>query len=81
MKGYMPEEGINPIEFPELLYDLWQAFLRLNASRSHTMDGPSRISEHDIGWFYRNRGMVPESWELDAIQMLDAVALEKPSGK
>jgi hypothetical protein len=74
----MPEEGINQVEFPVFLWDLWQWFLRLNASRDQGMGGPSRISEQSIGWFFHNRGMKPEQWQLDAIQLLDSVALEQP---
>lgn len=75
MTGRMPEEGANPVEFPDLLYDLWHWFLKLNAKRGGGM-GPAPISEQDIGWFFRNRNIKPQGWQLDAIQMLDGIALE-----
>lgn len=70
----MPEEGINQAEFPDILYDLWHWFLRLNASRGGGM-GPGPITEQDIGWFFRNRRIEPQGWQLDAIRMLDGIAL------
>lgn len=75
MTGQMPEEGINPVEFPDLLYDLWHWFLRMNAGRCSGM-GPAPITEQEIGWFFRNRKIAPEVWQLDAIRMLDGIALE-----
>jgi hypothetical protein len=75
MTGRMPEEGINSAEFPDLLYDLWQWFLKLNAGRSGGL-GPTPIDEQNIGWFFHNRRITPQCWQLDAIRMLDSIALE-----
>lgn len=71
----MPEEGANSVEFPDVLYDLWQWFLRLNATRPSGM-APSPISESEIRAFCLNRQMHLELWQLNAIRLLDAVALE-----
>lgn len=72
----MPEEGINPIEFPEVASQAWEWFNRLADKRQLAVTGISPISESQIGWFFRNRGIVPESWELEAIDALDRLALK-----
>lgn len=74
----MPEEGINPAEFPEAAQDVWGWFLVLNHKRPQGMAGACPIPESEIGWFFRNRGINPEAWEIDAINYLDAVALSAP---
>jgi hypothetical protein len=75
MTGNMPQEGINPVEFPDLLYDLWNWFLKLSTGRGGGM-GPTPIDEQNIGWFFHNRRITPQCWQLDAIRMLDSIALE-----
>lgn len=76
----MPEEGINPVEFPETAQSVWRWFLILNGKRQSGMAGPSPIPESEIGWFFRNRGITPQGWEIDAIDALDRVATE-PTGE
>jgi len=71
----MPAEGINPVDFPNLLADEWGWFLSLNSSRQVGM-APSPISEIEIESFFRNRRLRPEIWQLDTIRALDRVALE-----
>jgi len=39
------------------------------------------IHESEIGWFFLNRGMAPEGWVFDALDRLDAVAMESASEK
>lgn len=60
---------------PAGLEYLWGWFLRLHSTRPPGF-GVSAISEQEIGWFFRNRGIQPESWEIDLIAQLDALALE-----
>lgn len=78
MTGRMPEEGINPVEFPEVLAELWGWFLRLNAGRGGGF-GTQPITEQGIGWFFHNRGIRPQMWQLDALRLLDRVALDSSS--
>lgn len=79
MTGRMPEEGINPVEFPDLVSSIWQWFLRLHAGRGRGF-GPEPITEQEIGWFFHNRCIRPQMWQLDAIRELDNVALESAKG-
>lgn len=76
----MPEEGINPVEFPPIMWDLWQWFKRLDRSRENGINGRSPLSEQSIGWFFRNRKITPQSWQLDTLAMLDTIALSNPDG-
>jgi hypothetical protein len=69
----MPQEGINPVEFPQAASHVWLWFLSLNAKRPPAMHGISPIPESEIGWFFRNRGITPEAWEIEAINRLDLV--------
>ncbi len=80
MKGVMPEEGINPEESPDVLYDLWAQFLELNASRRGGLNGPEPISHVDLHAFCSLHRVRFEGWELAAIRRLDAVALEGLAG-
>lgn len=75
MTGKLPEDGINPVEFPESMNQVWIWFLSLSAKRPPAVSGISPIPESEIGWFFYNRGLEPEVWVLDAINDLDAVAI------
>lgn len=72
----MPTEGVNPTEFPECVAYLWGWFMQLNAKRPQGMNGALPLPESEIGWFFRNRGLEPAVWEIDAIARLDLIALE-----
>ena len=72
----MPPEGINPVAFPESMADVWRWFMTLNRKRPQGFSGVQAISEAEIGWFFINRGITLEGWELEALDRLDAVALE-----
>lgn len=74
MTGKMPEEGINPAEFPDLLYDLWRSFLDLHSSRGRGW-AMEPITHQDIQAYSALHGVRFEEWELAAIRALDAVAL------
>lgn len=71
----MPLEGVNPAEFPCELGHLWCWFLQLNAKRPHAMSGICPISESEMHFFFSNRRISPEVWEVDAIAALDWVAI------
>lgn len=79
MTGRMPDEGINPVEFPESIQHVWGWFLTLNHKRPPAMAGVSPIPESEIGWFFRNRCICPDGWELDALAALDMVARDSVS--
>lgn len=76
----MPDEGINPVELPEIMAHVWGWFLILHRKRGREMGGPLPIAESEIGWFFRNRGLSPSLWEMDALTELDRIALEKDGG-
>jgi len=79
MTGRMPAEGINPGEIPDLLVDLWNHFLRLNATRNVGM-GTCPITELEIFAFCANRRMRLSTWEIDVIRRLDDIALSSTKG-
>jgi len=70
----MPEEGINPYEIPDILYDLWIHFQALAAGRQNGMEA-NPISETDIHGYCLNRRIQFDEWELRAIRLFDNVAL------
>lgn len=76
MTGRTQPESINPEELPPVASHIWQWFLTLNGKRQSGMNGPCPISESEIGWFFRNRGITPMGWALDALDALDRVAME-----
>lgn len=70
----MPDEGINPADFPDVLYDLWHWFLDLNASRGSGM-GPSPITQLDLFAYSQLHQVRFEQWQLSAIRQLDSIAM------
>jgi hypothetical protein len=75
MTGRMPAEGINPVEFPETALHVWNWFQQLSAGRGGGGMGPSAITYPDMQAFFGLYGIRPDVWELDAIRLLDGVAL------
>lgn len=75
MTGRMPAEGINQVEFPALLYDLWTWFLDLHASRNVGM-GTSPITHLDLHAYSQLHRIRLEQWQLSAIRRLDSIALK-----
>lgn len=71
----MPEEGINPAEFPDLLYDLWRCFVDLHSSRRRGLNGVEPIAFEEIQAYSELHGLKFEHWEVAAIKALDAVAM------
>jgi hypothetical protein len=74
MKGFMPPEGVNPQEFPDTLYELWNWFLALHCARP-TGIGISPILESEIRAFCLNRSIRMTCMEIDAIRSLDRAAM------
>lgn len=72
MTGRMPEEGINPIEFPTLVADVWEWFQSLSGTRQSGM-AANPISEQEIHFFFKNRKIDYEIWQIEAIRLLDGV--------
>ena len=75
----MPEEGVNPVDLPAVVAHVWGWFLSLNGKRQQAMQGMNPITESEIGWFFLNRKINPELWEIEAIERLDALTLSLPT--
>jgi hypothetical protein len=67
-------------DLPHEVVHIWDWFTRLNATRPAGM-GMSAISEQEIGWFFRNRGIRPTTWEIEQLVALDHIALEAQHDK
>lgn len=70
----MPEEGVNPVELSPSMAHVWGWFIALDSKRSVGMNGANPISESEMGWFFRNRQIEVQPWELEAISRIDLVA-------
>jgi hypothetical protein len=80
MTGKMPDEGINPVTFPETLMTVWQAFLVLHRSRPVSMGGPLPIPESELLAYQVNRRIRLSGAEVDVLRLLDNTALENIDG-
>ena len=80
MTGKMPDEGINPVTFPETLMTVWQAFLVLHRSRPVSMGGPLPILESELLAYQANRRIRLSGAEVDLLRLLDNTALENIDG-
>ena len=74
LKGFMPEEGINPEELSPSMAHVWFWYLALNSKRSVGLNGVTPIAESEIGWFFRNRQIEVQPWEVEAINRIDFLA-------
>jgi hypothetical protein len=54
--------------------DLWETFITLNQTRPASM-AVSAITEQEIRAYCLNRGIALSIFELDAIHMLDGIAM------
>lgn len=63
-------EGLDDDEPPEDTEYLWQWFCRLSGRRQSGM-GPAPLAWPQIDAFFRLQGVVPDDWELVAIELLD----------
>ena len=53
---------------------VWSWFVLLDSKRSVGINGASPIAESEMGWFFRNRQIEVQPWEIEAICRLDLVA-------
>lgn len=74
MTGRMPKEGINPVEFPLMLSDVWTWFLSLHGNRQSGMT-VNPISEQEIHFFFKNRKIDYEIWQIETIRLLDSLVM------
>jgi hypothetical protein len=59
------------------LEHIWRWFQRLDSTRPRGENGTGAISETELGWFFRNRGIQPAPWEVDLLAALDMLALQQ----
>jgi hypothetical protein len=64
---------------PQELEYLWRWFVRLDATRASAFSGKSAITENEMGWFFRNRAIQPQPWEVEILASLDLLALQTQS--
>lgn len=76
MTGREPPELTNPHAVEPQVEHLWAWFLTLRAGQPLNLDAPAAITEAEIGWFFRNRSIVPDGWEPDAIRWIDRSAID-----
>lgn len=76
MTGRMPQDGINQAELPKAVAHIWGWFMRMNACRQGGMGGALPISHMEMLAFFQLEGHRPDGWELDAIRLLDGIALD-----
>lgn len=77
--GRKPKEAINPAEFPEELGDEWDWFIELDAGRTYGHANANPISEQEIRYFFRNRSIRAQVWQIDLIKKLDRASLTADS--
>lgn len=70
MTGRTPPELANPVEFPDVLYDLWQHYMRLRDSRPVGL-AVSAIPETEIRAYCLNRSVRFSGYELRVLRALD----------
>lgn len=67
------EELENPAEFPEVMWEVWGWFMRLNETRTGGLNGDDAITEQEMKAFFENRRIAPEGWQLRALVELDRI--------
>ena len=77
--GKKPQQLEDAPDLPQEAAHVWDWFLVLASKRQQAMAGIAPLLESEIGWFFSNRGIAPEPWELDAINALDRAAMEAQS--
>jgi len=72
MKGVMPEEGINPVEFPEALGHVWGLFLSLSKKRKQdSMSGFMPIEYQEMLAYFFLMKYEATPLEVEIIDALD----------
>ena len=76
MTGRMPEEGVNPVEFPVMAQFVWAWFLDLHECRAQGMSGLARLTSLEMQAYFSLEGIVPMGWEVAAIRRLDRLVVQ-----
>jgi len=77
--GRKPKGLENPVEFPEELGEEWGWFIELDAGRTYGHTGTNPISEIEIRYYFLNRSIRPQVWQIDLIKKLDRASLNADS--
>lgn len=77
--GVKPEQLNN--DLPEELRYLWHWFIELHNSRGAGLAGLDPISYSEIEAWSRLTGNEPETWEIQAIKRIDAIACRPEKDK
>ena len=70
-----PKELEDLVELPECMQEYWGWFIRLSNRRPSGM-GVSSIPYSEMLAFFELMGIVPETYEIDIIEMFDRIALK-----
>jgi hypothetical protein len=83
-RGQMPEEGVNPADFPDAMTDLWRWYAALSGARQPAMAGVAPISSSEMLCFFQLERIELEGWEPGAIRRIDVAYRQSqsvPAGK
>lgn len=80
MSGKVSSERVD-VEFPEILYGLWDHFQNMHRCRGVGMAGALSITYLDIQAYSQLKQIRFEGWELDAIRCLDIIFLNSQNEK
>jgi hypothetical protein len=81
MTGRMPEEGVNPVEFPEQMTEVWGWFLGISGRRRRGGFGPELVAWESMESYFRLMRITPEPWQISVIDRLDRVWFESQQEK
>lgn len=76
MRGIKPPSLDNPIEFPMLFVNVWDAFLRLSSARTSNGFSANPISYLDIEAYCRLTDLRFSELELDTFRKLDSMMIK-----
>lgn len=75
-QGNEPEQ-LKPVECPDCILYLWEWFCGLSGARQMSEFGPGSLSYQEIMAWTNLTGKEIESWEVNALKMIDAVYLKQ----
>lgn len=75
LTGKVPQELAEAPELPASAVTEWRWYIDLASARRSSGFGASSLAWTDIEAYFRLRRIVPEPWEIEAIQALDATFL------
>jgi hypothetical protein len=70
MSGRIYPESINPVEFPDILTDVWLWYLAAARTRNKSM-GLETIKYTELESYFRLMRIDPEPWHIEIILSLD----------